>query len=136
MKNSIKLLVIFTLCIFVKACSSAGQKTKPDVYKEFADNGRTVDSLQKAFQCESITLDKWEASDVSDSTFSFCFINAETVSTWDNDRIKEIAKSLKKALLNPTKYNSYQIVFVKSHKNFIGGTQGHQFGGTISSKDL
>jgi hypothetical protein len=140
MKNIKKLLSILALCVFVNACSSAGQKTKPDIFKEFADNGRTADSLRKAFQCESITLDKWESSEVTDSTFSFCLINAKTVPTMEmaieNDMLKEIAKSLKKAVKNPTKYNSYQIVFVKSDKNFAGGTQSHQLGGTISSKGL
>jgi hypothetical protein len=134
-------LILLTLTA-IGACSSSTDKLRPDVVNAFADDGRAADSLKTAYQCETVTLDKWEETDLTDSTFSFCFINSRIVPTTEmvlkNDILKEIARSVKKSLKAPNRFNSIQIVFVTSRKMFwFGGeTQSQSMGGVIPGIDL
>ena len=138
----IRLMLILSALFTLGACSSGKGKLSPEVADAFADNGRVADSLMSVFQCEGVTLDKWKGSDVTDATFSFCLINSGKLPTRDmvlkNNILKEIARSIKNSIKAPHRYNSFQIVFVKSEKMFwFGGkTQYHSMGEVVSGRDL
>ena len=141
MKYIQQTLILLTITA-IGACSSGKDRLSPDVVKVFADNGRTADSLRKAYVCESVTLDKWKETDLTDSIFSFCLINAKKLPTSDvnlnYDVLGGIARSIKRSINLPNRYNSFQIVFVKSGKMFwFGGqTQIHSPGGIVPGIDL
>lgn len=129
MKPKLITIILFFSTIFFSGCSSK----KTNLFK---DSGNSLDSLKNAYRAENITFDKWESTGVTDSTFSICFIDAKKVPIELETSIKEftsIGKSVKYALKDATKYNSYQIVFVETHEGF---GQGHRAGITLRSKDL
>jgi len=133
MKNLINLLTLLSLIIFSVGCNSA-DNTKE---KSFISNGQAIDSLKIAYQAESIKFDKWEATGVTDSTFSICLVDAKRIPDQDlekeMDQFKSIARTVKYSLKDHTKYNSYQIVFVETHEGF---GESHRAGTTVRSKDL
>jgi len=121
--------ILFCSAIFFSACSSKETSL-------FKDSGHSIDSLKNAYQAKNITFDKWEATGVTDSTFSICFIDAKKVPLEFETSMKEfisIGKSTKYALKDISKYNSYQIVFVETHEGF---GESHRAGTTLRSKDL
>jgi hypothetical protein len=83
----------------------------------FLDKGKTVDSIQKAYTCESIEYENWEENDATDSCLTVCFINSTKAPAEDaGDSInpfKGIATAIKKSLAKPERYSSYNIVFIK-----------------------
>ena len=134
-------LTSLTIAIFV-SCSTKSTKPIQDIVDKFNDNGQTADSLRNAYQCENITLDKWEATGVTDSTFSLCLINAKRLPNVDPDTqvktFKDMARSIKAKLKNPDHYNSIQIVFVESKdvNKVVGPVQSHKLGGVLSYNEL
>ena len=83
----------------------------------------TVVPSRNIFKCKKITLDKWEATGVTDSTFSISIINAKIIpqtSNIDSSVIlfKSLGKSISKSLKDNNRYNSFQIVFVVTDTAF------------------
>lgn len=130
----------FLALIFICACTPISKNDATPANTTFMDNNHRFDSLKKAFKCDTITLEKWSASDVTDSTFSISFINAKLLPNEDMieqiSLFKEIARSVKASLNNSKKYNSYQIVFVKSDTINNLPNQVHQFGTVVPEMEL
>ena len=84
MKPKFKLfcLLIITLCFY--NCSSRYIKNKElttMVQPDFVDNGKTVDSLKKVYNCESIDFKNWEVvvnEKVTDSCLTVRLISKTT----------------------------------------------------------
>lgn len=133
MKIQCNLVNLISLAIFFVGCSTS-ESRKINLFK---NNGKAIDSLKTAYKANSIKFDKWEASGVTDSTFSICLVDAKKLPDHDMDaamkQFQSIAKSMKYALKDNTKYNSYQIVFVETHEGF---GEGHRAGTTVGSKGL
>ena len=132
-------LLFFSIPFFLLyACSFSNHDSQ--VANKFINAGPFVDSLTAAFQCGKITLDRWDGTDVSDSTFSICFINAKKIPSGDVDQtvasLKDIVRTVQNNLKDPKKYNSYQIVFVKADNLSVFSTQTPQCSGVIDAKDL
>ena len=129
---SINLSLICLIMLY--ACCSSPEKDKLDLFK---DNGRSIDSLKTKYQAQKIKFDRWEATGVTDSTFSICLVNAKILPDLETEsslnEFKSIARTVKYALEDSTKYNSYQIVFVETHEGF---GESHRSGTTLQSKGL
>jgi len=137
-------LIIF-LCFY--NCSSNRTKNKElpnNVTKirqpEFLDNGRTVDSLKRVYNCESIEYENWEDDDATDSSLTICLVNSNRVPSSNiNDtysQFKEIASQIKQSLAKPESYKSYYIIFVKI--DTVNGivSKSHTAGSDIPSTNL
>lgn len=108
---------------------------------EFVDNGKTIDSLKKVYDCENIEFNNWEVSKAEDSCLNVCLINSTKISSIlnlnsDVDLTKEIASAIKKQLVKPAQYNSFYIIFIK--KEMVNGEEikVHTLGSKITSNRL
>ena len=141
MKN-IKTAILSTIFFFIMSgCFQKASQIQNTVNNSFNDNGQLLDSISKVFKSEKITLDKWEATDVTDSTFSISIINAKIIPNNSNVDssvafYKGLAKSIKKVVKNEKKYNSYQIVFVVTDTVYGQVHQLHKTGMTVSNQEI
>ncbi|WP_269242087.1 hypothetical protein [Flavobacterium limnophilum] len=105
----------------------------------FADNGKTIARLKKAYHCESINYENWDNKKETDSCLTVCLTNSTKVPSMtnpDSRELTEIAASIKKSLAKPQNYKSYYIIFVKKDKFNGEETKVHSLGQEIRSKDL
>jgi hypothetical protein len=138
---SLLLLLSFCFCTgIVNAATSlpAGPLTGNDTLSlppAFNDGGKTADSLQKAYNCETIEYENWEDDDATDSTLTVCLINSTKVPLHQPDdsvdHLVNIAALFKKAVKHPERYTGYYIIFVKESKAGIFSTRSHTMGGVI-----
>jgi len=144
MKTIIQLLFLFSASLYFCNCSDNETKSKElteITQPEFADNGKTVDSLKKVYNCESIGYENWADKKTTDSCLTVCLINSNKVPSGSNiegnvDELKGIASSIKKSLAKPQNYRSYYIIFVK--KENVNGVEAksHSAGMEIPSTEL
>lgn len=144
MKTTIRLLFLFSASLYFCNCSDNGTKSKEPTeitQPEFADNGKTIDSLKKVYNCESIDYENWGDKKTTDSCLTVCLINSTKVPSGNNvdesaNQIKAIAFAIKKALAKPQTYKSFYIIFVK--KDNVNGqeTKVHSAGLEITSAEL
>lgn len=139
MKPTILLLILLTASLGIYGCFSNDtvESTEPD----FADGGKTIDSLKKAYDCESIRYENWSHKKPEDSCLTVCLINSTRVpSGYKADetvnQLKSIAGSIKKALTKPQLYKSFYIVFLKKEKNIWHELSIHSAGGEIPVTEL
>jgi hypothetical protein len=135
-------LIAIALCFF--NCSGSETKNKVTAainQPEFADNGKTIDSLIKEYNCESIDYENWGDKNAIDSCLTVCLINSTKVPTGKNvdsnaTKLKGIAYIIKKALVKPQDYKSFYIIFIK--KDNINGLEpkSHTLGMEIRSEEL
>ena len=137
MKKSIR---AYLLAISFFVCNCSNNETEIS-QPEFLDNGKTIDSLKKVYNCESINYENWGDKKATDSCLTVCLINSSKVptgSTVDShvDQLEEIALAIKKALRKPQTYKTFYIIFVK--KETINGieTKDHSGGMEIPSNHL
>ena len=137
----------FTLAIslcFYSCANNSDTKSKEVVVTrepEFVDNGKTVDSLIKVYNCEGVEYDNWKDNDATDSCLTVCLINSNKVPTTSNvdeegEQLKAIVLSIKKSLANPKNYSSYYIIFVKKDNTNCISTKTHSAGMEIQSSAL
>lgn len=133
MKPKFKLfcLLIISLCFY--NCSDKLENP------EFVDSGKTVDSLKKAYNCESIDFENWEDKKVLDSCLTVRLINSSKVPSAEysdpdkeNLPLTEIASAIKKSLAKPQNYKSFHIIFIEK----VDDVEAYSLGGEIQSKDL
>jgi hypothetical protein len=77
MKETIQLLFLFSDSLYFYSCSDNETKSKePTEHSkpEFADNGRTIDSLKNVYNCESINYENCDDKKNTDSCLTVCFI--------------------------------------------------------------
>ena len=144
MKLTIRLFFLLTVSLCFYNCSNNGTKSKEFIKNrqpDFVDNGKTVDSLIKVYNCESIEYNNWEDNDATDSCLTVCLINSNKVPSGDNvngnvNQLKGIALSIKNSLAKPENYNSLYIIFVK--KDNVNGleTKNHSAGMKIPTTEL
>jgi hypothetical protein len=144
MKKPIQLLFLFSASLYFYSCSDNGTKSKEPTeitQPKFAVNGKTVDSLQKFYNCESINFENWGDKKTTDSCLTVCLVNSTKVPSNGNvdstaDQLKGIASSIKKSLIKSQTYKSFYIIFVK--KENVNGleTKTHSAGMEISSSQL
>ena len=134
----VSVLGIGHFCNYCQAQSNTDKKHQdPPLY---IDNGKTIDSLIKAFNSEGVEYYHWDI-DNSDSCLNIGFVNSGKVPSFkDVDvtvrKYKAIASLIKKVLANPEKYNSYYIIFVKKEKGIVGDVRIHSAGMQLKNKDL
>lgn len=146
MKPKFNFFCLLTISLCFYNCSSRYIKNKElttMVQPEFVDNGKTVDSLKKVYNCESIDFENWEVvvnEKVTDSCLTVRLINSSKVPSVDSDPdnislpLKEIASTIKKALVKPQNYKLFHIIFIKKDK--VGEVEVYSLGGEIQSKNL
>jgi len=144
MKLTFRLYYLLTLSLFFYNCTSndTNNKALSEVKQpEFADNGKTIDSLKKVYNCESINYENWDDKEITDSCLTVCLINSTKVPS-DNkidenvNQFKAIALTINKSLAKPQTYKSFYIIFLK--KDNVNGqeTKVHSAGMEIASADL
>lgn len=108
---------------------------------EFVDNGKTVDSLKKAYNCENIDFENWGGKKEIDSCLTVCLINSSKVPSAGNTdpdkqylQLNEIASAIKKSLAKPHIYKLFYIIFIEKDK--VNEVEVHSLGVEIRSKDL
>lgn len=144
MKVTFRLFYLLTISICLCNCSSNNTKNKElasAIRPDFLDNGRTVDSLKKVFNCESIEYDNWGFKKVTDSCLTVCLINSTKVPSGTNadssaDQLKGIALSIKKSLKEPQTYKLFYIIFIKKENVFGQETKTHSQGMEIAGTEL
>lgn len=144
MKKTIQFFFLFSASLYFYSCSNNRTKSKEPTdltQPEFADNGKTVDSLKNVYNCESINYENWGDKKITDSCLTVCLINCTKVpSGGDVDRtagqLKGIASSIKKSLTKSQTYKSFYIIFIK--KENVNGieTKNHSQGMEIQSSEL
>jgi hypothetical protein len=144
MKKSIQFFFVFSASLFLSSCSDNATKSKEPTeitQPEFADNGKTIDSLKKVYNCESINFENWGDKKTTDSCLTVCLVNSTKVPSNGNvdstaDQLKGIASSIKKSFTKSQTYKSFYIIFVK--KENVNGleTKTHSAGMEISSSQL
>lgn len=137
MKN-LQPIILIAIIFSMISCNQKQHKKQDSIKDKFVDNGRLLDSISAVFNCEEITLDKWEGTDVTDSTFSISIINAKKIpSTINVDSsvsiFKKLAKSIKQASKYQTRYNSYQIIFAVTDTIYGRVNQIRKSGMTVSN---
>lgn len=142
MKLKFCFFFILTISLCLYNCSSTHPKTAALAtmgQPEFADNGKTIAHLKKAYHCKSINYENWDNKKETDSCLTVCLINSTKVPSMDNPdsrELTEIAASIKKSLAKPQNYKSYYIIFVKKDKFNGEEIKVHSLGQEIRSKDL
>lgn len=144
MKKTIQFFFLFSASLYFYSCSNNRTKSKEPTdltQPEFADNGKTVDSLKNVYNCESINYENWGDKKITVSCLTVCLINSTKVpSGGDVDRtagqLKGIASSIKKSLTKSQTYKSFYIIFIK--KENVNGieTKNHSQGMEIQSSEL
>lgn len=144
MNLSFRLFYLFAFSLCLCNCTSNDTKNKAFVEAnrpEFADDGTTIDSLKKVYNCESIDYENWGDKTSSDSCLTICLINSTKVPSSDNvdeiaNQFKQIALAINKSLAKPQTYKSFYIIFVK--KDNINGQEikVHSAGTEIATVDL
>lgn len=144
MKLTFRLYYLLTLSLFFYNCTSndTNHKGLSEVKQpEFADNGKTIDSLKKVYNCESINYENWDDKETTDSCLTVCFINSTKVPSGNKldenvNQFKAIALTINKSLAKPQTYKSFYIIFLK--KDNVNGqeTKVHSAGMEIASADL
>ena len=144
MKTAIQFLFLFSASLYFCSCSDNGKKSKEPTdltQPDFADNGKTIDSLKNVYNCESINYENWGDKKITDSCLTVCLINStEVPSGGDVDstasQLKGIASSIKKSLTKSQTYKSFYIIFIK--KENVNGieTKNHSQGMEIQSSEL
>ncbi len=141
-ETKIRLFFILTISLCFYNCSSTHPKTAALAtmgQPAFADNGKTIARLKKAYHCESINYENWDNKKETDSCLTVCLTNSTKVPSMtnpDSRELTEIAASIKKSLAKPQNYKSYYIIFVKKDKFNGEETKVHSLGQEIRSKDL
>jgi hypothetical protein len=116
-------LVFVSTIFFMSGCTSNQNIDQAKVVENFSDKGYLLDSLKDVYRFEAISFDKVKDVNVTDSTFSIDFVNAKILprhsdNNIDNKQLNDIVIALKRTLKNAERYNSYQIIFIKSDKSF------------------
>ncbi len=123
MKSTTLFLYVLAISFGFCQCNTPA-KEKPLIEvmpaPEYKDNGKTIDSLKKAFACDSIVYENWGMNKASDQCLTVCLVNSTKVPTpqinnQDSDLIvfKNIAASIQQALAKPNDYKQFSIIFVK-----------------------
>jgi hypothetical protein len=142
MKLKFTLFCILTISLGFYNCSSTHPKTTAVAtmgQPEFADNAKTIDSIKKAYHCESINYENWDNKKETDSCLTVCLINSTKVpvmTNLDSRELIEIAASIKKALAKPQNYKSYYIIFIEKNVFMGEESKAHTLGQEIRTKDL
>lgn len=142
MKQTSYLLILSTISLFFFSCASNNTKSEMMTLEpDFADKGKTIDSLIKSYKCENIEYENWDKNDAVDSCLTVCLINSKILPSNNNpekssNQLKGIALSIKKALVVPQIYNSYYIIFVKKEKVFGSELKIHSDGMKIPNTEL
>ncbi|MEJ7627097.1 MAG: hypothetical protein WKF35_09550 [Ferruginibacter sp.] len=144
MNLTFKLFFVLTISFCFYNCSNTLTKSKKATatgQPEFIDNGKAIDSLLKAYNCESVEYDNWKDNDATDSCLTVCLINSNKVLAGDNpdengNQLEGIALSIKRSLAKPQKYNSFYIIFVKKEKVNGEDIRVHSAGMEIRSSAL
>jgi hypothetical protein len=138
--------LLYLLAISLCLCNCSANKTELKSYAVvipplFTDNGKTIDSVQKAYDCETIDFENWGDKTAKDSFLTIRLINSTKVPSLANmdrhvNELETIAFSIKKALANPQAYKSFYIIFIK--KEFVNGEeiQAHAAGMEVASAAL
>lgn len=144
MKVTFRLFYLLTFSLCFCNCTSNDTKNKEVAearQPEFADNGKTIDSLKKMYNCESIDYENWGDKKITDSCLTVCLINSTKVPTGNNvdenaNQFKAIVMTINKSLAKPQTYKSFYIIFVK--KDNVNGqeTKTHSAGMEITSAEL
>lgn len=144
MKPRFQLFCFLTISLFFYNCSNKYTKNK-ELGKagqpEFVDKGKTVDSLKKVYNCESIDYENWGNKKETDSCLTVCLINSPIVPSSNNFdkqdlQLKGLALTIKKSLTKPQIYKSFYIIFMKKGKVFGKEYKSLSLGWEIRSKDL
>jgi hypothetical protein len=144
MKVTFRLFYLLPISLFLCNCAGNGTKNKEltEVRQpEFADNGKTIDSLKTVYNCETIDYENWSDKKATDSCLTVCLINSTKVPPgnnvdWNANQLKAIALAIKKSLAKPQTYKSFYIIFLE--KDNVNGqeTKVHSAGMEITSAEL
>lgn len=144
MKQTIQFFFLFSAALYFCRCSAneANSKEATEITQpEIADNGKTIDSLKKVYNCESINFENWGDKKTTDSCLTVCLVNSTKVPSGGNvdstaDQLKGVASSINKSLIKSQTYKSFYIIFIK--KDNVNGleTKTHSAGMEISSSQL
>lgn len=117
MKNPIHLtFVFFTAILVITPITNikAQNKSNPPI---FIDNGKTIDSLKKAYSCEKIACENSADKKMVDSCLTVYLINSTNVLS-ENDvnknahHLKNIAVAIMDVLTQPKEYKTIYVFFV------------------------
>jgi hypothetical protein len=144
MKLATRILILFavSLCLYYYFVIYNSSKWLTKIEQpEFTDNGRTVDSLKKVYNCESLDYENWNDRPALDSCLTFCLINSTNVPKWDDvdeavNQFRAMALAVKHALAKPQYYKVFHIVFVKSETINGQEIKVHAAGMEISGASL
>lgn len=137
MKNIGSLIFIVCLFAFSNIPINVLKAQKQSLDPSFLDNGKTVDSLKKKYDCEAITYNNWDKK-VTDSCLTVCLINSTNVPLGieAGDQFKNIASAIKKVLINPKSYKSIYIIFVKKESFHGKELRTHTSGMEVLTSEL
>lgn len=144
MKLTFSVFNLLTILLCFCNCKSNDTKNKglAEIKQpEFTDNGKTIDSLKKVYNCESVDYENWGNKKATDSCLTVCLINSSKVPTGNNidenvNQFKSIALTINKSLAKPQAYKSFYIIFLKKENVNGQETKVHSAGMEIASAEL
>lgn len=144
MKLTFRLFYLLTisLCFCNRTSNDTKNKELTEIEQpEFTDKGKTIDSLKKVYNCESVDFENWGDKKITDSCLTVCLINSTKVPTGNGvdenvNQFKAIALTINKSLAKPHTYKSFYIIFVKKESVYGLETKVHSAGMEIASAEL
>lgn len=141
MKLTTLLTFLSILCISKISCTSNTEKNQTVAVvaaPSYKDNGKTIDSLIKIYNCQAVEYDNWKVDGNIYSCLNIGLLNSTKVPNNPNPdsaavEFTGIARAIKNALVNPEKYKSYYIIFVATDGMFM---KSHASGMEVPNKLL
>jgi hypothetical protein len=135
MKNTIHLAIIIFTAILVSIPLTNIKAQKKSNSTAFTDNGKTIDSLKNAYNCETIEYENSADKKIVDSCLTVYLINSTNVLS-ENDfnknahHLKNVAVAIMHVLTKPHDYKTIYVFFVNKFNqngsektNFIAGLE-------------
>ena len=141
MKNKIYLLFIFFTATLVSAPQTNIKAQKKSNSTFFTDNGKTIDSLKNAFNCETIEYENSADKKNVDSCLTVYLINSTNILS-ENDfnknaqHLKNVAQAIIHLLTKPYEYKTIYVFFVKKFNQNGSEKTIHTAGLEMSTKGL
>ncbi len=141
MKLSIHLALYFFTSLLLITSINNLQAQQKLISPSFIDNGKIIDSLKKAYNCETIAYENTADKKMVDSCLTVYLINSTDVLS-DNDfnknanHLKNVAVAIKHALANPQDYKTIYVFFDRKYSQNGREKKMHTGGIELSTKGL
>lgn len=141
MNHTIHLVIIVVIFLLVSTPISTLKAQNKSNSPVFTDNGKTLDSLQKVYKCETIEYKNSADKKIVDSCLTVYLINSTRILS-DKDvnknahQLKSVAAAIMHVLTQPQDYKTIYVFFVNRFGQNGSEKTIHTAGLEMSTKEL